>query len=847
MQLWQDIRYSVRGLWNKPGFTIAAVTVLGLGIGANTAVFSLVNAFLLRPVQITRPQEMAGLFSRDVKHPDNYRAFSYPNYIDIRDNNPAFSSLAAHTMAMIGVKDGDQTRRMFAGVVSSNFFSTLGASMALGRTFTAEEEKPDANAAVTVLSYQLWRKLGQDPGILGRQIRVNGRMFSVIGVTPKGFTGTVSVVSCSLYVPLGAYQLVANDFDGQTKSLSLRDNNVLIVLGRLKPGITMPAAESQLAVVATRMAAADPINKDQTLIVRGLSRMSIATSPVDDGGALRIPATLLLSLSAIVLLIASLNLANMMLAKGASRRKEIAVRIAIGGARGRIVQQLVTEGFVLAILGGIAGIAIASWSTSLLVESLGSIAPIDLIYDPAPDWRVIAATLGFCLLATVVFGLFPAWKLSRPDVWFDLKEASGEDVAGGTRSLFSRRNLLVMGQLSLSLVMLTAAGLFVYSAQRAANIQPGFSLDRHIVAEIDPSLGGYDEARGRQLATAVQDRLRQIPGVESVGQAASIPFGMVSLGKSIKPSEGSAKDQPAVSGRFNIVNDTYFQALGVPVLRGRAFMPAELQPANTHLVAIVDQLAASKLWPNGDAIGRHVRLDEGGSGGSIGISVDGAVAKPQDLEIVGVVGNVQEGILGTSLQPHVYIPLGQQYQSDRHLHIRTAALTPDAENRLLDTIRREIRAVDERLPLLALKPMRGHLESGVDIWVVRTGSQILTIFGSVALFLAVVGLYAVNAYTVSLRTREIGIRMALGADPGQTLAMILRDGLRVIAVGIGAGIVLAIGAGQVLGGILYGVRGFEPAVLIGAPLALGLVALLACYLPARRASRVDPMVALRYE
>ncbi len=846
--LWQDVRYGIRMLLSKPGFTAAAVLVLALGIGANSAVFSLINAFLLKPIAITKPEELRGLYSRDTKHPDAYRAFSYPNYVDIRDHNAVFSSLMAHSMAMVGVKEGENTRRTFAGIISSNYFSTLGVTLQQGRPFRAEEEKPGGELTA-IVAYPFWKKTGEDPQLVGKQVRINGHLFTVVGITPKGFTGTTALVSPEVFVPLGAFGLVMNDFEGQVKPLAARDNSTLIAVGRLKPGITQASADASLAVLASQMEKAFPAeNKDQTLLVRPLSRMSISTNPTDDS-SLRLPAILLLSLAAVVLLIASLNLANMMMAKGAGRRKEIAIRLAIGGGRRRIVQQLVTEGLILAMLGGIAGLFVASWSTSLLIGSMARLAPLDLVYNSAPDLRVVGVTLLFCVVSTVVFGLFPAWKLSRPDMWVDLKENTGEDVVGRTRRLFSRGNMLVMAQLSLSLMMLTAAGLFVHSAVRASNIQPGFAIENEVLAEVDASLINYDQARGGQLYGTLKDRLRHVPGVQSVAIAATVPFGMVSLGKSITASDAAvSKEHPALGARYNIVSEDYFKTLEIPMLRGRPFAAVESTAGSKSHVAILDKMAADKLWPAGDALGKHIRLDSSNPGaGHMGVSVDADTPAANDLEVVGVVGSVRESILGGKDEPHVYLPFGQEYQANVHFHLKVAGGGPEAENRMLETIRREIQATDERLPLLALKTMRSHFESGIDIWVVRTGATVLEIFGSVALFLAVIGLYAVNAYTVSRRTREIGIRMALGADASSTMGMILGEGLKVTAVGVGVGLLLAIGLSKLLAGFLYDVRAIDPLVLGTAPVALALVAMCACYLPARRASRVDPMIALRYE
>jgi predicted permease len=826
-RIWQDVRYGIRMLANKPGFTAAAVVVLALGIGANSAVFSLINAFLLKPLHVQNPDELAGLYSRDTKHPDSYRAFSYPNYVDIRDDNPAFSSVAALNMALVGVQEGDNTRRTFAAVVSSNYFSTLGVTLMKGRAFLAEDEKPGGELTA-IVTYPFWMKKGADPQLVGKPVRINGHLFTIVGITPKGFSGTTALVSPEVFVPLNSYGMVMNDFEGHVRPLTARDNHALMLVGRLKPGVTVPSADRTLAVRSSQMEKAYAENKDQALVVRPISRMSISTSPQNDK-ELRVPAIMLLSLAAVVLLIASLNLANMMMAKGTARRKEIAIRLAIGGSRRRIVRQLVTEGLLLAIAGGAAGLMVASWSTTLFVQSLAALAPVDIIYDARPDVRVLGFTLLFCALSTVVFALFPAWKLSNPDMWIDLKENTSEDAGGRKRRLFSRGNILVMAQLSLSLMMLSAAGLFIHSAVRAGNVQPGFSLENEVIAEMDASLIDYDEARGNRLYATLKERLRQMPGVQSVAIAATVPFGMFRLGKNINSSDVPvSKEHPAMASRYNIVSEDYFQTMGIPILRGRAFTSAECAVGSKSNVAILDKAAANMLWPGGDALGKRIHLDD---------------AK-DELVVVGVVGDILDNIIGRSDDGsrHVYVPFGKEYQANVAFHLKVTGRGPDME-----TVRREILAVDERLPVVGLKTMRGNLESSFDIWVVRTGAHILEIFGSVALLLAVIGLYALNAYTVARRTREIGIRMALGADAASALRMILGDALKVTMVGAGVGMILAMALGKVLAGVLYDIPGVDPLVIGAAPVVLGLVAMFACYLPARRASRVDPVIALRYE
>ena len=832
--LFRDLRHGIRMLAVRPAFTITAVIVLALGIGANTAIFSLVNAFLLKPLLVQKPEELVGCYSRNIQKPDDYRAFSYPNYEDLRDNNSVFSSLMAHDLAMVGLADGNTTRRIFADLVSSNYFSTFAVPLFRGRTFTAAEERPGNPADVAIVSYSFWKKTGADPDLIGKTLRINSRFLTVVGITAEGFTGTTAIISPEVYMPLSMRDVMTNDFDGVGRSLESRSNHALILVGRLRPGMTEKAADSQLAAVASGMAKAYPAeNKDQTFLVRPLSRLSITTNPTNDA-QLWLPAILLLSMACVVLLIASLNVANMMLARGSARRREIAIRLALGGERGAIVQQLFTEGLLLALAGGAAGLLAAYWSTGALVHSFARLAPIDLLYSAGPDLRVLAGTLGFCVLSTVVFGLVPAWNLSRPNLVSGLKDGEHEDIATGKRGrLFSRRNVLVMSQVALSLVLLTSAGLFIRSAQRAANVEPGFSLDNGIVVEVDPSLAGYDQPHGRLILPALVDRLRAIPGVESASLAGTVPFGMVRLGREVQPAGKPAAT--LVRTHFNIVGQDYFRTLGIPVLRGRAFVAAETFPDTKSAVAILDKAAADQLWPHQDAVGKHIRM----------ISEQGA--KAQDAEVVGVVGAVQDTIFGGESQPHLYVPFGQEYQSDMNIHLKLAVQGAGAESRLLETVRLAIRSADNRLPILALKTLRRHLESSVELWVVRTGAQMFSIFGGVALLLAMVGLYGVRAFTVARRTREIGIRMALGANAADTLRMILREGLLVTSIGVGVGLLFSAALGRVLASFLYKVSGIDPVVFAAAPILLAAISLLACYLPARKAARVDPMVALRYE
>ena len=841
--LWQDFRFGVRLMFRNPGFAGLAVLVLALGIGANTAIFTLVNNLILRPTPFAQPDQLVGLFSKNAKTPNSYRAFSYTEYASIRDGNTVFSNLMAESVAIVGVKEGDTTRRVFSEIVSSNYFDTFGVSLWKGRAFSLAEEKPGAAVPVVILSYEFWRQTGADPDLVGKSLWINGLSYTVIGIAREGFTGRTMVASSGVWLPLGMYEATVNDFEGIKRPLSDRSNYCLFPVGRLKAGVSPAEADSQLGILAAQLERADPKNDaNQTIITHPLSRFSISTSPQDDGGLTSL-SILLSGMAGLVLLIACFNLANMMLARGTARRKEFAIRLALGCGRRRILGQLMTEGFLLSVLGATLGLLFAVWGTRLLVYSLNAISPITLILRTTPDIRVFAAMLGFCLFSTVVFSLGPAMKASRPDVVSSLKECTGEDAAQGRRHMFSSRNLLVVGQLALSLTLLTAAGLFVRGAFKAGNVNPGFNLNNGVLVELDAGLVGYDEEQGRAAYQRVQERLAALPGVKSVSMAATVPFGMVSLGKSVLRAEDAAPDlaedrnqSQSVSARFNIIGKDYFHTLGVPLLRGRSFNTAEEDPASKASVAIVDDALAQKLWPNQDPLGQRIvfRGD------------DKTKVNPV-MTVVGVVPSLVDSLMEAKKGAHVYVPFGDAYQSDVFFHLRMLAPGAAAEATMMQDIRGAIQQADNHLPILSLKTMRAQLDQSMDMWLIRTGARMFSLLGGLALFLAVVGVYGLKAYTVARRTREIGIRMALGATVRDTLWMIMKEGLGLTLWGAGIGMALALLVGRLLSSMLYEVSPMDPVVLIAAPVLLAAVSLMASFIPARRAAKVDPMVALRYE
>ena len=450
----QNVRYGIRLLLRQPAFTMMALVVLALGIGANAAMFSLVNAFLFKPLVIKDAGQLAGCYSHSVKRPDTYRSFSYPEYSELRERNTVFTSVTAHNLAMVGLANGDTTQRIFADLVSSNYFDTFGVPLYRGRAFTKDEERPGSAIPVAIVSYSHWKKAGGDPDVIGKTVRVNTKLLTVVGITAEGFSGTMALVSPELYLPLGMFETAMNDFEGASRPLADPTNHALFLVGRKKPGLNAQSTDAQLALTASQMSVGQSSTDAQTFIARPLSRLSISDAPTSDA-PVQTSSMLLLFMSGIVLLIASLNVANMMLARGAARRKEIAIRLALGGTARDIRAQLFTEGVLLATLGGAAGLVVAYWSTTLLMRSIGHLAPLDLIYNAAPDPRVLAVTMGLCLVSTVLFSLVPAMNLSRPNLASDIKSGEGDMADGGKpRRLWSKRNLLVMGQLALSLMLL---------------------------------------------------------------------------------------------------------------------------------------------------------------------------------------------------------------------------------------------------------------------------------------------------------------------------------------------------------------------------------------------------------
>ena len=826
----------MRTFAQAPAFSLVALAVLAVGIGGNTAMFTIVNAMLFQPVAGHTP-DIVQVFSHDRTTPDSYRSFSYPNYLDVRDGSDVFDGVLAHGFAMVGLPAGDTMRRSFVELVSSNYFQTLRVPLSAGRPFTAEEERPGANLPVVIVRYERWEASGFDPTFIGSQLRINATDFTIVGVTPRSFGGTMALVSPELWLPLGVFDSIVNDvFRRNATGLGDRASETLIVVGRLKPGITPDAATARLDPLSRQLEASYPAeNRNHVLSTAPLSRLATSDEPQSDSG-LAVAGAALMGISAAVLLIASLNVANMLLARGTSRRKEIAIRLALGGARRRIIRQLVTESLVLALAGGAAGLLLSFWVVDLLVATLAEVMPLALTFDASPDLNVLLVTTAFAVFATLLSGIGPALKLSKRDLVNDLKEIVSDGGVLGRR--LSGRNVMVVAQLALSLTLIVCGALFARSAWKAASSTPGFLYDRGILVSLDPSLSNHNETRGRIIYRDAFERVRAIPGVAAAGFASTVPFGDMHEGKPVErlaaPTDRGS--EPARNPTYRIIGADYFRAIGLPLLRGREFTAIEESSPSAPRVAIIDQRLAAALFATEDPIGQMVRL--------VPRSGDDAIdAEP--MQIVGVVPAVREEVVNREPLAHIYVPWGRNYRAGMHLHIRSTSSDHAAIASLMATIRTELHSVDATLPVLHLSTLQRFHDRSLVLWAVRSGGRMLTAFGLLAMILAVIGVYGVKAYVVSQRTREIGIRMALGANPSHVQALVLKEALILTAIGIGVGLPLAALLGRALGSMLYGISGLDPVVFVGAPLVLGLSSMLASYIPARRAMRIEPTTALR--
>jgi predicted permease len=816
--LLQDLKYGARLLVRNPGFAAVAVLSLALGIGANTAIFSVVQQILASPFPVSEPDRLVAVFTTDKRNPGNL-PMSHLNFKDIRQQNDVFTDAAAFAFAQVNyLGSGGASEQWLTQVVSGKYFDVLGLRPALGRTFSPEEDAAPGSGPVAVISHGLWeRQFGRDPGVLGKTISLNRHPFTIVGVAPPGFVGTILFGAPELWVPMSMHDVVQPGFDWYEQRRGL----FLFVFGRLKPEATLAGARSNLTAVASRLERDFP-NDNQGRGVAALALTEARLGPGGGGPVVQVSLVLMVVVG-LVLLIACANIANLLLARATARAREIAVRLAVGADRARLVRQLLTESILLALLGGVFGLMVGYWSLDLIRAAPLNLPP-NFVQQITIDSRVLAFTLALSLLTGVLFGMVPALRASRPDLVPVLKNETAPVVGGGRKVLrwITARQSLVVAQVALSLIALVAAGLFVRSLMATQAIDPGFETERVLAAGFDLGREGYTREQALQFHDRLVERAQALPGVVSVSIAQNRPFqGGFARSVLLEGSETSEQNRRLV--QVNLVSPGYFGTVGIALMRGRDFTTADAQ--DTPLVVIINQTMAETFFPDGDAIGRRFRF----------------FGDTADTTIVGIARDAKYNGLAEEAQPFAYLPIRQIYDGGANLLVRSEA----GGTALADEVRAIVREVDPRLTLLDLATLRNQVDQALAPQ--RVMATLLAVFGALALALAAVGLYGVASYSVTQRTREIGIRMALGASRQRVMLMVLLQGLALVAAGAVIGAVIALVLARSVRTLLVGVAPTDAVTFVATAAVLIAVATLASYFPALRATRIDPLRALRYE
>ena len=820
----QDLRGGIRNLLKRPGFTSMAVLSLALGIGANTAIFTIINAVFLHPLPVEKPSELAQMYTRDTLTVDTNATFqltatSLPNYEDYRDQNSVFSGLAADTFP-IPLNWGGQSEpvQLPSDLVSPNFFDVLGVKAYRGRTFSPDEGKKTGADPVVVLSYALWaHRFGSDDKVIGQTISLNATSYTVIGVAPQNFKGIVSLAPPEvLWIPLSMRDSVLT---GQLQALeNHRRFRWITIVGRVKSGISIDQAGAALKTIAAGLEKEYPRdNKGRTCELYSLNESALG---INQRKQFSLAGGVLMGVVGLVLLIACVNLANLLLAQSAQREKEMTIRAAIGANRRRLVSQLLTESTLLSLVGGAAGLLIAIWGRKILWSFRPPFLPdgsIDLSFDS----RVLFFTLAVSLLTGVVFGIIPAIKASN----IDLNEILKVGGRGGTLGWAHNRmrSLLVVSEIALALVALVGAGLFLRSMQRAQEISPGFESKNLFQYGFDLGALRYDADHGQQFFRDAIERAKSVPGVADAAVSSNGLFGGGLAGTIFREGEQTDPNNRGTLITLDDVSPGFFSTLRIPMLSGRDFNDFDRE--KTMPVAVVNKAMANLLWSGQEAVGKNFFI----------------VVDPTKYQVVGVVGTTVVGQIGEDPQPQAYFPLRQQYSPFATLAVRTTG-DPEA---LMGAVRAQVNQLDRNLALTNGQTIGQTLALG--LWPSRMGAALLGLFGLLALILASIGIYGVLSYSVSQRTSEIGIRMALGAQSKQVLALVLRQGMLLAIGGAVLGVCIAVPVTRLAATLLYGVSPTDPLTYISITLLLMAVAMLACYIPARRATRVDPLIALRYE
>jgi predicted permease len=809
-ELWSDIRYGLRMLAANPGFTIVAVVSLAVGIGANTSMFSLADAMLLRPLAVAHPAEIVRVVSTSPSVA--FGGISYRDYVDFRLQSKTLSALVASKNIPLGFNPNPnapaQIRLGLA--VTANFFEVLGVQPSLGRGFLAGEER----SPVVILSDSVWEsQFGRDSSVIGRTVTLSKIDFTIIGVAPRTFPGLDRYVHEAMYVPIG----VLPHFSADGKNpLEQRDRANLLVYGRLSAGSTVAQGQSEFQAIAHNLERAYPdTNRRRSVLVMPELQARIRTEPDD-----AMQTAILLAIASLVLLIACANVASLLLSRARARSREIAIRLAIGAGRGRLFRQLFTESMLLSLAGGVAGLLLALFSIQFFSSiRLPTGFPVWLV--TLVDMRVLIFCAAASVISGIVFGVAPALHTLKPDLSGMLK--AGDSALSGKRRRFQIRNLLVAGQVALSMVLLVASGLLAKDFANVAHFRAGFRTDHVLIMMLDPSLVRYQEPQAREFYRQLVDRVERLPAVRAVTLAQHVPLGMTSTNSDVVV-EGYElqRGQRSLSILSNIVDTHYFQVMQIPVVNGRMFDNRDT--AASVPVAIVNETMARSYWPHRNPIGSRMQIGK------------------QTLEVVGIAKDIKYRDLSEQRQPFLYLPFAQQYSALMTLHVESA-VDPAT---LAAPVLAEIRRLDPGTPVEGVQTMDRFFEDGA-LFGNRLITLLVTVIGLFGLLLSMGGLYGVIAYSVSRRTREIGIRIAIGADPGSVARLILRQGMKLTVIGVAIGLTLSLLASKLLGSLLVGVSARDPVVYAAVPLLVAAVSLFACYTPARRASRVDPLVALRQD
>jgi putative ABC transport system permease protein len=814
----QDVTYAFRMLRKNPGFTAVTVLTLALGIGANTAIFSVANALLLRGLPVENPDQLVGLGFHQTKR-NLAPVFSYPDVKDISAQMGDSMDVFAYRFGMGGLTDSGHADRIISNYVTGNYFSALGVKPALGRLILPSEGGASRKDPVLVLGYSYWKNhFGGDHGVIGKVVRVDGHPLTVVGVAPEGFHGALNEVDIQAFMPLNMNYI---EFGIPLENRGMRG---LWTLGRLKHGTSLAQAQAALTVIAQRLSQEYP-ETDAGASIQVFSQKEVALSPVPRPGGYQkelLVMGLFLSLAALVLLLACFNVANILLVRATAREHEMTIRAALGAPRRRLIHQLLTESLLLAVLGCGAGIVVGVWGSNLLASIHISMG-LPVTFNFTFDWGVVAYAVAAAVLAGVAVGIIPAIRAARAN--------PGEALHEGGRTTTARhhrlRHALVVAQVAGSIVLLIVAGLFTRSLEKAQQMDLGFDANHLANFHLDPHEIGYSDAQGQEFFKHLLDRVRALPGVQSATLAFTYPSNGVYVNANSVFVEGhlAAKGEPAPALPMNVVTPGYFETLGIPIVEGRPFV--ETDTGKTPRVAVINQAMAKEFWPGEDPVGRQFRTGD-------------ASAPP--TEVIGVARDSKYADLFAKPMPYFYEPLAQEYISIQTLQVRS--LLPFET--LAREVEEQIRGLAPGLPVFDVQTMTQALDGG-GFYTFRLGTYLAAALGLLGLMLATVGVYGVISYMASQRTHEIGIRMALGARPEDIWPAVFRQGMVIVITGALIGIVAALALTRVMAHMLYGVTAHDPLTYLGVTLLIAGITLLACYIPARRATRVDPLVALRYE